>query len=477
MQLDALLLEGFTEAFLKPRYDKPVAIPDLHRHLWKKVLNPAIPRYAAAAPRGHAKSTAVTHAVSLAVPLFGFRDYLLLVSDTEGQAVKFLGDIKMELQENELLQREFGIQDFIRDTEAEIVFRCAAGLVNITAKGAEQKVRGLKWNGRRPNFILVDDLENDELVMNKERRAKLRNWFFSALLPAGSGDCLVRCVGTVLHLDSLLNRLLEDPTWDHDCFAAHNQDFSQILWPEQFSKGRLQAIRAGYLAQGMPDKYSQEYLNRPIDDETAYFKRDWFTYWTPEEAKKPLRKIATIDLAVSTKETADYTAIIVSGIDAQGKIHILEVLRGRWDSFETVQRMFDVQEIHRPDIFCVEKGPLNRAFYPFLAAEMSRRSLYLNLIDIPCTGDKVARARSMQAKMRQRAVLFDADAEWLPDLISEMTRFPRDKHDDMVDAMALIGQALDEMGVAPTREELEEEDYRQFTKDYIPEGRSTICGY
>lgn len=422
-------------------------------------------------------STAVTHALGLAVPLFGFRDYLLIVSDTEGQSVKFLGDIKMELQENELLQREFGIDDFIRDTEAEIVFHCAAGYVNITARGAEQKVRGLKWRGRRPNFILVDDLENDELVMNRDRRSKLKNWFHSALLPCGAWNCLYRVVGTILHLDSVLNNILTDPTWDHDVFSAHGPNFDNILWPERFPVGRLEQIKRGFMAQGLPDKYSQEYLNKPIDEETAYFKREWFTWRAPEHRKLFLRRFAAIDLAVSTKETADYTAIVVAGIDDRGRIHILEVRRSRWDSLETVQQMFEVQEQYRPDLFFVEKGPLNRAFYPFLVSEMARTGVYINLLDVPCTADKVSRARSLQAKMRQGTVLFEQEAGWLPDLMSEMTRFPRDKHDDQVDAMALIGQGLDELGDAPSPRELEDEEYNVMFRDSLPEGRSETCGY
>jgi hypothetical protein len=51
----------------------------------------------------------------------------------------------------------------------------------IMALGSEQKVRGLLWNGRRPNLIVGDDLENDEIVMNSERRQKFANWVDNAL--------------------------------------------------------------------------------------------------------------------------------------------------------------------------------------------------------------------------------------------------------------------------------------------------------
>lgn len=478
--LSPRLVEGFAEAMLRPRYDDPVAVPPFHREMWADCCGEE-EHVAIAAPREHAKSTAVTHDFGLAAALFGFRDYILIVSDTEGQSVKFLGDMRIELQENELLIREFGVDPhFIKDTETEIVFKCAAGLVNITAKGAEQKVRGLKWRGKRPNLVLVDDLENDELVMNKERRDKLRTWFLTALLPCGSKRCLFRVVGTVLHLDSVLNRLLEDSTWKSRRYEAHSTDFKQILWPEKFSIERLQKIRARFVAQGKPEKYSQEYLNQPIDEETAYYKKEWFLLHSDDDesdiaaGRLPLRTVAAVDIAVSLKETADYTVIAVAGVDASRRMHILDIRRGRWDSLETVEQMFQVQRLYSPDLFCVEKGPLHKAFLPFLNAEMIARDRYINLHEIPSTKDKMTRARSMQAKMKAGGLAF-RQGDWLPDLLAEMTRFPRGKHDDQVDAMSLLGHALDDVVPALTAKEEEEEEYQTLateSTDY-----RGLCGY
>ena len=92
---------------------------------------------------------------------------MLLVSDTETQANLFLGSIKQELQENSDLIELFGIkkdQDgvvkFKKDTESDIIAEFndtdAEGrplCFRIIAKGAEQKLRGLIWNGSRPEYI------------------------------------------------------------------------------------------------------------------------------------------------------------------------------------------------------------------------------------------------------------------------------------------------------------------------------------
>ena len=107
---------------------------------------------------------------------------MLLVSDTEAQASLFLGTFKQELQDNpdiaaffDLKKDEKGLVKFLKDTETDVIVECTDGhRFRIIAKGAEQKLRGLLWNGSRPDIIICDDFENDELVLNKERRDKMR---------------------------------------------------------------------------------------------------------------------------------------------------------------------------------------------------------------------------------------------------------------------------------------------------------------
>ena len=58
-------------------------------------------------------------------------------------------------------------------------------------------------------------------------------------------------------------------------------------------------------------------------------------------------------------------------------------------------------------------------------------------------------------------------------------RFPRDKHDDQVDAWSYLGLMLDKMWEAPTEAELEAEEYEAYVQENNAgyTGRSAICGY
>ncbi len=484
--LDADLLAGLTQGFLAARYDNPKPIPPFHEEMWALACDFDKPRVAIAAPRGHAKSTAMTHAYVLAMMLFRVRDFCLVVSDTEGQAVEFLGDIKSELIGNEALKEAFGVKKLLKDTEANIVVLFNDGQrFRIQAKGSEQKVRGLKWRNKRPNLIVGDDLENDEIVMNPERREKFRKWFMNALVPCGSDECLIRVVGTILHLDSMLQRLLNDPTWASLKYEAEDGNFNNILWPEQFPKERLQAIRDSYAAQGDVEGYYQEYLNRPLGDENTFFRKSDFIDEDRDKHENVilpnLTYFAAADFAISESQKADFTVIMVGGMDPDGRLHIVDTRRGRWDSEQIIEELLSVQRRYEPVVFTFETMTIDKALGPFLDREMGRQHTYININKVTPTKSKTARGRSIQGMMKAGLVRWNKEAEWYPAVESELmtiaTSGPRGAHDDTFDAFAYIGLTVDQYYEAPTPEEEAEEEYELELEEAFSFGANEDTGY
>jgi len=280
-------------------------------------------------------------------------------------------------------------------------------------------------------------------------------------------------------MDSVLEKLLNKKQWKTKRYQAHNPDFSEILWEQQFSKEDLEGIRASYVEDGNPSGYSQEYLNHPIDEATAYFKREDFLFYEPEDLKdKDLSFYAAIDFAISKEARSDYTVIVVVAVDNENKLYVVSVRRGRWDAKEIIDEMFVVQQRYRPEIFTTEAGAIEKSLGPFLYDEMSKRGVFMNLERMTPTKDKQSRARSIQARMRQGSVYFDKEAEWYPGLETEMVRFPRDVHDDQVDALAWIGLTLDKIVPGLSQSELEDEEYEEeFGMSLWDNGRSLTTGY
>jgi predicted phage terminase large subunit-like protein len=479
IKLTSILIEGFVRTFLFDRFDSPKATPRFHKELWQLCCSPN-PYVAVAAPRGHAKSSAGTLAYTLASICFGHSDVVLIISATEKQAIDHVQEIKIQLEENEILIEAFKIHGLSKDNEAELVCHIGDRVCKITAKGAGQKLRGAKWRNKRPNLIIIDDLEEDEGVRSKEQRLKLAHWFTSALLPLGSDDALMRVFGTILHADSLLMSFLRSNLWLSRTYKAHEafDDFSNILWPEKFPESRLRMLRQQYIEKNDPSGYSQEMLNIPLADTDRYFRPEWFIPLREEDRGKPMRFYSGIDFAISERERADRTAISTVGILDDGRMVFVDVRAGRWDAMEIIEQMFDVHNTFNPDMFIAEDGAISKSIGPFLNAEMMRTGIYINVIGRTPTKDKQSRARPIQARFRAGGVLCDMEAEWYPDFHEEMITFPRGEHDDRVDSAAWIGLELANLAQPDSFEDMEEDDYKSEEREGgLFGGRCAITGY
>lgn len=496
--LTAEVIQGFSASLLQSRFDGAVESPECHREWWS-LFTSKYSQVAVSAPRGHAKSTACTLTYLLAAMVFRERSYALLISDTVSQASQFLNDIKQELLGNEKLASLFGIKEFTKDTEDDVIVLCEDGhQFRITARGSEQKLRGLKWNNKRPDLIVCDDLENDEIVMNPDRRTKFKRWFYGALIPCKSVNGIIRIVGTILHEDSLLNNLMpkeydrwtrnsplktwsEKPSsWVAFKYRAHSDDFKHILWPNKYSKEWFIEKRNDYFERGLPDVYSQEFLNEPIDDSIAFFKKADFHHQTKEDQSRGLHYYITGDLAISEKETADYTVFIVAGVDENKQIHIKNVIRDRLDGREIVDTILALQKTYSPELIGLEEMQVSKAIGPFLREEMLKTGVFPTLCQLKHKGkDKMARARSIQARMRAGGVKFDKSGDWYHTFEDELTKFPRATRDDQVDAFAYLGMMLDSLIEAPTQEEQEDEEYYGELREsgWGEQGRNKVTGY
>lgn len=514
LKVTADVVAGVVGSMFAPRFDGAVATPECHKEWWELCCSDW--RFVAiAAPRNHAKTTAITIGYGLSTLLFRERRFLVIVSDTETQAAMFLGSLKNELTDNRDVIDLFGLKTdekgevvFLKDTTTDIIVECADGhTFRVMAKGAEQKLRGMNWNGRRPDLVICDDLENDELVMNPERRKKLRNWFYAALLPMIAGHGIIRVVGTILHMDSLLENLMpENQTktsnaaynksnlvfeelktyakrthgWRSVRYRAHNKDFTRVLWESRFDQDYFEERYNMFAAMGNTDLYSQEYLNEPLDEANTYFKRADFKPMTTHDHKKKMNYYITADLAISQETSADWSVFLVAGVDENRVIHVVNIVRDRLDAREIVDTIIALQRQYDPLAFGIEEMQITKSIGPFLNEEMRRQNVFPSMHQLRHNNkDKVFRARSIQARMRAGGVKFDLDADWYQDFEDECLRFPRDKHDDMVDAFAYLGLMLDRVVESLTPEEQEEEDYMEEYAESLADtdGRNSFTGY
>lgn len=134
----------------------------------------------------------------------------------------------------------------------------------------------------------------------------------------------------------------------------------EYLWPRQqrydgkwfgFNQSILAKKRATYLDKM---QFRAQYYNNPTNPADVQFKPELFQYYETHHVKKqagrvffkgrPLNCFAAIDFAFSVEKAADYTSIVVVGIDSDSNVYILDIDRFKTDS---IKEYFDrILKIH-----------------------------------------------------------------------------------------------------------------------------------
>lgn len=429
-------------------------------------------RLALAAPRGHAKSTIMSLQNVLHAALFGYKKYILLVSDTESQATAFLDCIKAELEENEALQADFGVQKGKVWKSSVILLQNGC---RIDAVGSGQKLRGRRHGARRPDLIVLDDIENDQEVLSPDGRHKLERWFFSAVSKAGDRYTDIVCIGTVLHHDSLLVHLLDNPAYRSFRWQAIQQFSSSPLWEEwrriytdrtddrrdrhalAFFRRNRREMLAGtkvlwrqklsyydlmcMLVSEGEHAFWQEMQNQPQDPASCLFPREWLQFYDKEgmDFSRGFRFYGYCDPSLGKTVESDFSAIVtLAREDSTGLLYVLDadlarrhpdaIIRDVLDKARWLERAYG----GKYTAFGAETNQFQWFLKERLAAESAAQGVYLPIMEVRAASDKVLRIQSLQPDIRNGYLRFCRDQT---ELLRQLEQFPLGRHDDGPDAL------------------------------------------
>lgn len=134
-----------------------------------------------------------------------------------------------------------------------------------------------------------------------------------------------------------------------------------------------------------------------------------------------------VDLAISTKEQADYSAICVLG--RSNDRWLIKYVQQKKDSFHGVMNWIkEIASIYNPDIIGIEKVAYQDAMIQSLIVESN-----LNIVGIPVKTDKITRAMALQVRYETGLIFHEKNLMW-SDFEKQLFSFPLGEHDDMVDA-------------------------------------------
>jgi hypothetical protein len=266
----------------KHRHDAPT--PAFHYRIIDAFHGPH-PQVVIEGFRNSAKSTIGEEALVIGALWRDFRNAVVIGASYPRAKDRLLA-VKNEFVVNPYINQMFGSMEGPTWQEGRIVLNNG---VCITAVGAGTSVRGTKYLDARPDFVLIDDLEDEESVRSPEAREHMMHWLYRTLVPAlnksvaGSIDYRIRFLGNRLDLDAVIVRISKDPAWRHLRFPVMGQQDSGQerydlppgkwvpLWPEKFSLEDIAVKRAEYERQGLLHDFNCEYMCEADDPGSRLF--------------------------------------------------------------------------------------------------------------------------------------------------------------------------------------------------------------
>ena len=404
-------------------------------------------------PRGHAKSTHLDIFTPLWLMFQEHRliNFMVVVGKSEDAAERLLGDIQAELQYNQRIIRDFGKQVSVGDWQ-EGEFTTQSG-VHFLACGRGQSPRGLRNREARPDYIVIDDLDDDELCRNERRVRELTDWVKEALfgsLDVGRGRFIM--VGNLISKTSVLANICATKGVHVSTVYAVDND-GNPTWKEKWTKEEAQAYAdfVGYRA------WNKEMMHNPIVEGTV-FRQEWIRWARRPKWKDFSEFVLYIDPSWKSKKTNDTKAAKLWGKCGTSLWHlrafvrkatVAEMVRWCYDRYEEyclasitagVFRTSDIASVSLPVRFVMEASFMQDILLDEFTTEGNIRGYQL-----PITGDtrkkpdKFQRIEAVSPLWERGFVFYDADQKDDPDMqagIEQLLAFEKGMsgNDDAPDA-------------------------------------------
>lgn len=394
--------------------------------------------------RGSGKSTLITLSyVIWSIIGMQQKKFVLILSQTQSQAKQLMINIRNELEGNELLKNDIGPFQETGDEKGLGTFELSNFGARITVASAEQSIRGLRHKQHRPDLVICDDVEDLNSVKTREGRDKTYQWLTGEVLPIGDRNTKYMIIGNLLHEDSLLmrlrhnieNKIIEGGFYSYPLINSENQ----VAWPEKFPNEK--SINELKSRIGSDSAWYREFLLRIISDADRLVHPEWIQYYDvlpPEDNGQFLYTATGVDLAISQKESADYTAMVSAKVF------------GYNDKLEVYILPFPVNErLSFPETYELAKGlskELGNGHYTKLFIEevgyQAALVHHLENNNVPAEGVKVA-GQDKRSRLALVTHLIKLGKIRFPkkgaeELLMQLTGFGIEKHDDLADAFSLL---------------------------------------
>jgi hypothetical protein len=226
------------------------------------------------------------------------KKFVVIVSKGKDQAKLQFENIKRELKSNERLNYDLGPLNEEQEEWGTYSLELPKLGVKIISVSSGKSIRGMRYGIRRPDLIILDDVEDSESVRTERSRRNVYEWFAHEILPAGDTGTQIVVLGNLLHEESFLMKLKEDIDQKRlkGVFRAYPllDDSGKCLWPQKFKNEKALKILSESIAD--EDSWNREYLLtiRPLEvTHVPYYGEGDLLYRTYLKGKKEVSKRRT----------------------------------------------------------------------------------------------------------------------------------------------------------------------------------------
>ena len=287
--------------------------------------------------------------------------------------------------------------------------------------------------------LILDDFEKPQDIRSQVIREKTKVYYQETLLSRlNNPNVAIVNIQQRLHLDDISG------------FLDKEYHFKTIKKPLLDEKGVCQ-IASQYTPERIKELqvndyvFSAQFQQEPQLLGGNLIKTDWFGYY-PLQEYDYTKLVISADTAMTVKEASDYTCLMVGGVTPNGKLHIIDMVHGRFEFPELKQQLVNLYNKYQYTdgitTSCNEIFIENKASGIQLVQELQANT-GLPIIPVEVTKDKLTRVEEILSYIASGNVLLPVDKSYgfNPTLLNECAEFSREQsqtHDDIVDTLSQL---------------------------------------
>ena len=420
-------------------------------------------------------------------------------------------EIDYQLSNNERIIEDFGkIRGRVRDREwnsERLLLPTNSMIMGVSV--------GEFIRGKRPDWIIMDDPEDEDEIRNPELRELFCEWLFKVLLNTLDPGRHISWIGTLVDRRALLtsavrhkdDRFCNWKTKIYNLIETDKEGKEFSTWDEKYTVEEANLMASGKGSEdgrirGMGKAaFLSEFQAQPTDaqDPVFPFEVDRHTYQIASQGDNnlvvsypsglneigetvttyikfqdwlgSLQKVACIDLAISQSLKADNSCIMVCGLDDTNTLWVVDYVARKMQPPELIERLLRMVDAYDIGLIGIETNDFQKLFYDQIMDAVKKRLKAHKKCpffkQLPHYGVKKAvRIASLQWRFAQGKIRIRVPSKAFPrgmrSLTEQIEGFTMSlgglDHDDELDALAMTQEVL--VGLEPTTRQKTPEQQR-----------------